>query len=117
MKTLKALKVTSILNGIFCFFCIASTVCYGIVQRQAATGKEWRTILSIATILTYGWIANPVALISFIVCILFFLTERKNPESRQLIGRKWVWIFVWPIITGIFWLTSAVLLVAFTGGV
>ena len=72
MKTLKSLKITSILNGIFCFFCIASTVCFAISHYQCISGYNWRTAFNIANILIYGWIVNPVVPVSFIICFVFF---------------------------------------------
>ena len=113
MKTLKALKITSVLQIVFCVFCIASTVCFGISHFS----DSWRTPFRIANILIYGWIANPVVPISFIVCIIFFLIERKQPENSQLIGKKWIWIFIWPVITTFFYFAALMLTVAFTGGV
>ena len=112
MKTLKALKITSILNGIFCLFCIASTVCFAINRYY-----DIRSFFDAANILIYGWLVNPVAPISFIICIILFLIERKQPENRQLMGKKWVWIFAWPVITFLFYFTAMILTVAFTGGV
>ena len=117
MKTLRALKITSILQIIFCVFCIASTVCFAISHYQCIAGDNWRIAFNIANVLIYGWIANPVAPISFVVCITFFLIERKQPNNRKLIGRKWIWVFIWPIITTILYLTAGGLTVAFTGGV
>lgn len=116
MKTLKALKITSILNSIFCFFCIASTACFAISHFQCLS-DDWRTLFKIANVLIYGWVANPVAPISFLVCITFFLIERKQPENSHLIGKKWIWIFIWPIITTFFYFVALMLTVAFTGGV
>lgn len=112
MKTLKALKITSILNGIFCFFCIASIVCVAINHHYDAYFFS-----GLGVLLSYGWIINPVGIISFILCLILYLTERKQPDHKQLIGRKWIWIFVWPIITTIFWLFGGGLFVIFTGGV
>ena len=117
MKTIKALKITSVLNSIFCLFCIASTICFAIAHYQVLADDQWRTFFSIANILIYGWVVNPVAPISFVVCIVLFLIERKQPESKQLIGKKWIWIFAWPVITTVLYLTAIVLTVAFTGGV
>ena len=117
MKTLKALKITSVLQIIFCIFCIASTVCFAISHYQCIAGDNWRTLFGIANILIYGWVANPVAPISFIICLVLFLVERKQPENRQLIGRKWIWIFIWPAITTLFYFAALMLTVAFTGGV
>ena len=112
MKTIRALKVTSILNGIFCFFCIASTVCFAI---NCYFGL--RVFFDIANILIYGWMINPVGIISFAVCLVSFVAERKAPEARQVMGKKWIWIFIWPIITTVLYLTAVILTVAFTGGV
>ena len=112
MKTVKALKITSIFNGIFCFFCIASTVCFAINRYF-----DLRVFFDIANILVYGWIINPVGIMSFIICLVLFFTEHKNSEARQAIGKKWMWIIIWPVITTVLYLTAAVLTVAFTGGV
>ena len=112
MKTLKALKITSILNGIFCFFCIASTVCFAINRYF-----DMREFFSIGTILIYGWIINPVGIVSFIVCLALFLGERKSPEAMQIMGSKWIWLFAWPIITTVLYVIAGGLTVAFTGGV
>ena len=112
MKTVKALKITSVLNSIFCLFCIASTICFAVNRYF-----DLRVFFDVANILVYGWIINPVAIISFIVCLVIFLSEHKKPEAKQAMGKTWVWIFVWPVITTVLYLTAAVLTVAFTGGV
>ena len=112
MKTVKALKITSILNGIFCFFCVASTVCLAITRYC-----DSNLFFSIGNILIFGWIINPVGIVSFVVCLSLFLSERKNQEAKEVIDRKWIWIFVWPIITTLLYLVSSILTVAFTGGV
>ena len=82
MKTLKALKITSILNGIFCFFCIASTICFAINRYF-----DLRVFFDIANILIYGWIINPVGIISFVVCLMLFLTECKSSEAKQVMEK------------------------------
>ena len=112
MKTLRALKITSILQIIFCVFCIASTVCFAITRYC-----DSNLFFSIGNILIYGWIINPVGIVSFVVCLSLFLSERKNQEAKEVIGRKWIWVFIWPIITTILYLTAGGLTVAFTGGV
>ena len=112
MKTLKALKITSILNSIFCIFCIASTVCFAVNHYY-----NLRDFFSVGMLLVYGWIINPVGIVSFFVCLVLFLIERKNQESKQAMGKKWIWIFVWPIVTTVFYLTAGGLMVVLTGGV
>ena len=112
MKTLKALKITCILNGIFCLFCIASTVCFAVNHYLYL-----RDYFSVGSILVYGWIINPVGIVSSIICLTSFLTERKSQGAKQVIGMKWIWIFIWPIITTIFYITAGGLMVVLTGGV
>ncbi|MBE6639828.1 MAG: hypothetical protein E7616_10390 [Ruminococcaceae bacterium] len=112
MKTLKALKITSILNSIFCILCIASTVCFAVNHYY-----NLRDFFSVGMILVYGWIINPVGIVSFFVCLVLFLIERKNQASKQAIGKKWIWIFIWPIVTTVFYITAGGLMVVLTGGV
>ena len=68
MKTVKALKITSILNGIFCFFCIASTVCFAIAHYQVLAGDQWRTFFSIANISDI-WMGGKSCCTNFIRCM------------------------------------------------
>lgn len=111
MKTLKALTISSTVHIAFCLCCIASTVCF-------ALGNHLETdILFGIVILFLGWIINPFGIVSFIINLTIFLIERKQPEHRSLIGKKWIWIFVLPVVTTTLWLASVVLFVQFTGGV
>ena len=116
MKTLKALKITSILNSIFCLCCITSLTCLAI-NRYCALGTFENIITIIGGIPLLCWIINPVGIVSFTVCLVLFLIERKNQEAKQAMGKKWIWIFVWPVITTVFYFTSICLLVEITGGV
>lgn len=112
MKTLKALKTTSILNGLFCFFCIVFVICLTTNQYY-----HMDIIVAIGVIATFGWMFNPTPIISFIVCFGYFLTERHSPEEKQRIGKKYIWIFIWSIVTTLFYFTAMGFLVAITGGV
>ena len=116
MKTLKALKITSILNGIFCICCIMSLSCLAI-NRFFELGTFENIIAIIGRIPLLCWIINPVGIVSFIVCFVLFLIERNNQEAKQKMGKKWIWIFLWPVITTVFYFTSIGLLVDITGGV
>ena len=112
MKTLKALKIISILNGIFCFCCIASTGCMAINRFF-----DINIFFRIGDFLVITWIVNPIGIISFVICLTTFIVERASPEARQVIGKKWIWIFIWPVVTTVIYILSGVLFVAFTGGV
>ena len=112
MKTLRALKIASILNSIFCLSCIISIICFAVNHYY-----KTNLLSLIGAISAYGWIANPIPLILCIRCFKLYLTERKSEIAIQTIGRKWIWIFIWPIITTAFWVFGGVLFVVITGGV
>ena len=112
MKILKALKITSILQIIFCFCCILFSVC--LIADAWGQIKLPFFLFAAAGL---GWMVNPTPFLSFIVCLALFLGERNAPGARQLIGRKSLWIFLWPIIDIIFYLTAVGFLVEATGGV
>ena len=112
MKTLKALKITSILNSIFCFFCISFVICIITIQYYRTD-----VIVAIGVISTYGWMLNPTPIISFIICLKFFLNDRHSAEAKQIIGRKYIWIFVQLAIATVFYFIAMGFLVEITGGV
>ena len=74
-------------------------------------------ITAIVVITTFGWILNPTPIISFIACLAFFLTKHHSTEAKQIIGKKYIWIFVWPAITTMFYFIAMGFLVEITGGV
>lgn len=112
MKTLKILKLTAILNGIFCLCCIASNICFALHRYY-----DIHPLFGIEGILLYGWFVNPVGIITFTRGLAIYKEERKIPEEKKIIGLKWIWIFIWFIITIVFWLFGGVLFVYLTGGV
>jgi hypothetical protein len=112
MKTLKALKITSILNGIFCLSFIISIICFAVNQYY-----KTNLLSLIGALFVYGWMVNPIPFISCIRCFILYLTERKSEIDRQTIGRKWIWIFVWPVITTAIWVFGGGLFVIIIGGV
>ena len=85
MKTIKALKITSILNGIYCFCCIVFVVCLTINQYYSVGAIE-----VIGVIATFGWLINPSPFVTLIINLVFFLVERCSPEAKQIIGKKYI---------------------------
>lgn len=112
MKTLKALKVTSVLNILLCFCCIGSTVCFAINRYYNLS-----IFHDIAYGFVYGMSMYPINIISHIVCSVIYANEKKSPEAEQLIGNKHIWLSIWPIITFSFLFFAFVALGWFVGGV
>ena len=112
MKLPRSLAITSILQSVFCLICIASGVCFGICRY---TGN--RSFFDAGNALVPYWMLNPIAFPCFAVNLYCFLSERHEPGFNDRIGRRWVWVFLWPVITTVMYLAAMILLVAFTGGV
>lgn len=112
MKTLRSLKITSILNGIFCLFCVVFSICLTVNQIY-----DISAVKTIGVIAAFGWMLNPTPPVSFIINLVIFLDERHSPEARQLIGKKYIFIFIWPVITTLFYFAAMGFLTALTGGV
>ena len=110
MKTLKTLKITSILNGIFCFFCVAFVICLFINQHDSNN-----IVKIIGGISGIGWLINPTPLISFILCVGAFSDEHHCPDMRQIIGKKYLWIYIWPVITTLCYFATLGFLIELTG--
>ena len=112
MQTIKALKAAAVWSCVFCASCILSTVCFAVDECY-----DVKVLFVIGVITVYGWMVNPFAIISCFRSLKIYLAERKKPDCKQMIGRKWVWIIVFPIITTVFWLLGGLLFIKFTGGV
>ena len=65
----------------------------------------------------FGWIINPIGLITLIVGLILYFSEKSVPDNQIKIGFKWIWFVMFFIIDLLLYLTSAVLSVVFTGGV
>lgn len=95
MKTLRVLKITSIIQAIFCFFCLAVIGCLFL-----GASLDHSILISIACLLLFGTVNFSMYIppVCFFINLIYFLGDRKNPEQRKLIGKKWIWIFVWLIV-------------------
>lgn len=78
---------------------------------------DFDVFFSLGNILVYGWIINPIGLISVVVGLMLFFSEKGVDENRQIIGKKWIWFILFFVIDILLYLTAGVLTVAFTGGV
>ena len=112
VRTIKWLKTSIVLQSIFAFFCIASSLCFAINRYF-----DLRILFTLGNILIYGWIINPIGLISVVVGLVLFFSEKSNNEHRKIIGNKWIWFIVFLVIDILLYVTAGVLTVAFTGGV
>ena len=112
MKTMKWLKISAVLHALFAFFCLSSTLCFVIFRET----DEW-TWFAIGGILMYGWIVNPTGPITLIVGLKRFLSERRIPEYRKLIGKRWLWFGAGFVFDLLLYLAAIMAMVVLTGGV
>lgn len=110
MKTLKCLKITSILQALFCLCCILADVGFIINYYYP---NRW--LLIIENLIMYGLVINPVGIVSFVCGMCYFWQERKYPEQKRIIGCRWLWFFVWFIVTFVFWVSLFMFTIEFGG--
>lgn len=104
MGTRNSLKITSVIQIAFCIYYLISFL---FVLIGTTLGPI--TLANIALFAFYLFTAYSImhVPVCFLINLLCFLQERKNPEARKTIGKKWIWIFVWPVITTAFWILAA----------
>lgn len=112
MKTIKWLKISVILQVFYYFFCISSSLCFAINRYL-----DIHIFYSLGNILLFGWIINPIGLITLIVGLILYFSEKSVPDNQIKIGFKWIWFVMFFIIDLLLYLTSAILTIVFTGGV
>ncbi|WP_458464078.1 hypothetical protein [Paenibacillus sp.] len=112
MKTIKWLKASIFLQIIYAFFCIFSTICFAINHHWGIYN-----FFSLGMLSAYGWIINPTGILTIVLGLSFYFSEKGKENAEKIIGRKWAW-FVWFfIIDTLLYITCGGLMVIFTGGV
>lgn len=112
IKTIKWLRISIILQVIFTSFCISSLICL-LIHKYFNID----VFFSLGNVLIYGWIINPVGLITLITGLILFFIDKKDIKNSTVIGKKWIWFILFFIFDIILYLISGVLLVTITGGV
>ena len=112
MKTLKALKITSVLQAFYCVYCFVPIIFLAIGDSSGmfVYSKIGMHLFELAVFV-------PIVPVSFIVCLCILISEIRSPEHSRIIGSKWLWIIAWPLITTTALIVSGMLLIYYTGGV
>ena len=112
MKTLKALKITSVLQAFYCVYCFVPIIFLAIGDSSGmfVYSKIGMHLFELAVFV-------PIVPVSFIVCLCILISEIRSPEQSRIIGSKWLWIIAWPLITTTALIVSGMLLIYYTGGV
>lgn len=117
MKTLRLLKINSIIQPIYWFCCIAFSSCL-IINEYCAINSINNLITAIGTFFALCWLLGYIFIVpSFVLGLIFFLIERKSPDSRKIIGKKHILMFMLPVISGVLFMVALAFVVEFTGGV
>ncbi len=110
MKTQKWLKLSFIWQAIYIVSCVASTACFEIYHVN-----DQILLFNIGMLLMYGWIINPVGLVTPIVGMTYYLIEKRSTESKAMIGVKWIWFILFFIFDTLLYLFAGVRFVNITG--
>lgn len=95
MKTRKTLRMTGLIQLACCLIMLLDMgllAFYANTQIPVPEGSVWFELLDL-----FGGLAallwfTPAAVICLTVNLLAFLDERKDPEQRRVIGKRWLWI-------------------------
>ena len=98
MKTLRNLKITGIIQTIYCAYSLISTLLMIIASNTGNLALLNKMAFLFYYTVEFSMFILPVC---FVVNLESFIKERKHPEQRNIIGKKWIWIFIWPVITSI----------------
>lgn len=112
MKTLKALKITSLLQAFYCVYCFVPIIFLAIGDSSGmfVYSKIGMHLFELAVFV-------PIVPASFIVCLCIFISEIRSPEQKRIIGAKWLWIIAWPFITTAAFFVALMEFIYYTGGV
>ena len=95
MKTRKALRITGWIQLACCLILLLDlglSVFYARTQIPISPGSLWfKTLDLFGGFSMLLWIA-PAALFCLAFNLSAFLEERKDPEQRAHIGKRWLWI-------------------------
>ena len=111
MKTIKWLKISIILQSIYAFFCVFSTVCF-VINRYYGIRK----FFDLGILTTPFWIINPIGIVTIVLGLTYYFTERNKEDAKKIIGKKWIWFIVFFIIDTLLYFTCGGLMVVLTGG-
>ena len=83
MKTIKWLKISIILQSIYIFSCIFSTVCFAI-------NHYWGIykFFSLGMLAIPGWLLNPTGILTIALGLSFYFSEKGNEDFKKIIGKN-----------------------------
>ena len=103
MKTLRFLKISALIQFLYAIYCAAS-----LILLYVNTG--------LGIISSYLWLFNPIGPVCLAKGLSVYGKEKKIPEEKELIGKKWILIILMFIFTFAVWLISGCLMAEITGG-
>ncbi len=106
MKTMKSLKITSVIQGIYCVGGIVALIMLAVFDMLVDTGVETQ-FLMFGLMMAFLSIINPVGIVCFLVNLIIFLLERRDLEERRRIGGYWIFIPIWLAGCTVLWLLCA----------
>lgn len=119
MKTKKALRRTCLIQLAYCLILLLDLgllAFYVNTQIPVPEGSVWFHVLDhLGGLAMLLWLA-PAALICLVVNLLALPDDRRDPEQRRVIGKRWLWIpvsflgtlavkwlYLWLVVAVILW--------------
>ena len=95
MKTRKTLRMTGLIQLACCLIMLLDMGLlsfYAHTQIPVPEGSLWFEFLDLFGGLGAILWFTPAAVICLTINLLAFLDDRKDPEERRVIGKRWLWI-------------------------
>ena len=104
MRTTDSIKVTSIVQITLSIYYLIS-ILFVVIGTNG--GPIFLANIVLFLFYLFTWYSIIIVPICFFINLYCFLKGRKDPKQKELVGKKWIWIFVWPVITTALFLVSA----------
>lgn len=116
IKTIKYIKWLKYISMLYYGLCFISIVLFFIYNYGYSVLHDIR-LFKVANLILYLWMINPMVLIVSVLGFKVYLKERRDPEKREQIGKKWIAFILWNVGAVIVWMVSVICVVSITGGV
>lgn len=121
---MKSIKCMNILNFIYAALCLLSVLgssmnflAYALEDCNETLANICDFIFPIGPLGMMVVTFVPLGAVGWLIGVIHHFANARNEEYRRCLGRKRIWLIVWPILIPLLWLAACGALVGFTGGV
>ena len=111
MKFIQRFGFPGVLQILFVFCCISSTVCFAV-----SGFTDVGFLFTVGNVLIFGWILNPTGAIMLVLGIGKML-KKDGADNQSNSRNQGSWYLLFAVVDLLLYIAAAILTVVFTGGV